>query len=198
MNECTPALFQLAPDAAGMAAADVADIQACIRSLGLAPTKAKNLKAMSQVGWRGDGAEVGQMGQGSRTVPSVVGRLCSGWDYGSTCQLMSKCCPTHPALPVPQMLLAEHGGEVPASMAALEALPGVGHKTASVVMCQAFAQDAFPVDTHIHVRPACALAPAPACLPSSLPACLPRPWSLAARRPQPCGRVTECTRCRRF
>ncbi|EFN53388.1 hypothetical protein CHLNCDRAFT_12569, partial [Chlorella variabilis] len=96
VNECTPALFQLAPDAAGMAAADVADIQACIRSLGLAPTKAKNLKAMSQ------------------------------------------------------MLLAEHGGEVPASMAALEALPGVGHKTASVVMCQAFAQDAFPVDTHIH------------------------------------------------
>jgi adenine-specific DNA glycosylase len=43
-----------------------------------------------------------------------------------------------------------HGGEVPASMEALEALPGVGHKTASVVMCQAFGQDAMPVDTHIH------------------------------------------------
>ena len=49
MNECTPALFQLAPDAASMAAADVADIEACIRFLGLAPTKARNLKAMSQV-----------------------------------------------------------------------------------------------------------------------------------------------------
>ena len=53
VNECTPALFRLAPDAASMAAADLGAIQACIRSLGLAPTKAKNLKAMSQVGgWR--------------------------------------------------------------------------------------------------------------------------------------------------
>lgn len=50
VNECTPGLFQLAPDAAAMAAADVADIAQCIRTLGLAPTKAKNLKAMSQVG----------------------------------------------------------------------------------------------------------------------------------------------------
>lgn len=48
------------------------------------------------------------------------------------------------------ILCAEHGGEVPASFAALEALPGVGHKTASVVMNQAFGQPAFPVDTHIH------------------------------------------------
>lgn len=48
------------------------------------------------------------------------------------------------------ILLEEHGGEVPADMAALEALPGVGHKTASVVMAQAFDQPAFPVDTHIH------------------------------------------------
>ncbi len=44
----------------------------------------------------------------------------------------------------------EHGGQVPADMAALEALPGVGHKTASVVMAQAFGVPAFPVDTHIH------------------------------------------------
>jgi endonuclease-3 len=79
-----------------MAAADVADIAQCIRTLGLAPTKAKNLKAMSQ------------------------------------------------------MLVEHHGGQVPADMEALEALPGVGHKTASVVMCQAFGQAAFPVDTHIH------------------------------------------------
>ena len=48
------------------------------------------------------------------------------------------------------ILVNEHGGEVPADFAALEALPGVGHKTASVVMSQAFGVPAFPVDTHIH------------------------------------------------
>jgi endonuclease-3 len=49
-----------------------------------------------------------------------------------------------------RILVAEHGGQVPADQAALEELPGVGHKTASVVMAQAFGQPAFPVDTHIH------------------------------------------------
>jgi endonuclease-3 len=49
-----------------------------------------------------------------------------------------------------KMLLEKHHGKVPASFAELEALPGVGHKTASVVMIQAFHQPAFPVDTHIH------------------------------------------------
>ena len=49
-----------------------------------------------------------------------------------------------------QILLNEHGGEVPANIKALEALPAVGHKTASVVMAQAFGVPAFPVDTHIH------------------------------------------------
>ena len=48
------------------------------------------------------------------------------------------------------ILVREHGGEVPADFAALEALPGVGHKTASVVMAQAFGVPAFPIDTHIH------------------------------------------------
>ena len=48
------------------------------------------------------------------------------------------------------ILINEHNGEVPASFEALEALPGVGHKTASVVMSQAFGVPAFPVDTHIH------------------------------------------------
>ncbi len=48
------------------------------------------------------------------------------------------------------ILLDEHEGEVPADIAALERLPGVGHKTASVVMSQAFGVPAFPVDTHIH------------------------------------------------
>ncbi|MBO72764.1 MAG: endonuclease III [Flavobacteriales bacterium] len=49
-----------------------------------------------------------------------------------------------------QILIDEHGGKVPASFESLEALPGVGHKTASVVMAQAFNVPAFPVDTHIH------------------------------------------------
>ncbi|MDH3404048.1 MAG: endonuclease III [Acidobacteriota bacterium] len=49
-----------------------------------------------------------------------------------------------------RILVDEHGGEVPRGFAALEALPGVGHKTASVVMAQAFGIPAFPVDTHIH------------------------------------------------
>jgi endonuclease-3 len=49
-----------------------------------------------------------------------------------------------------RILVERHGGRVPAAFEALEALPGVGHKTASVVMAQAFGQPAFPVDTHIH------------------------------------------------
>ena len=49
-----------------------------------------------------------------------------------------------------EILLEEHGAQVPADMEALERLPGVGHKTASVVMSQAFGVPAFPVDTHIH------------------------------------------------
>ncbi len=49
-----------------------------------------------------------------------------------------------------QILLDKHKGEVPASFEDLEALPGVGHKTASVVMAQSFGVPAFPVDTHIH------------------------------------------------
>jgi len=48
------------------------------------------------------------------------------------------------------ILLNDHKGAVPASFEALERLPGVGHKTASVVMAQAFGVPAFPVDTHIH------------------------------------------------
>ena len=49
-----------------------------------------------------------------------------------------------------KILISEHSGQVPSSFEALEALPGVGHKTASVVMSQAFGHPAFPVDTHIH------------------------------------------------
>ncbi len=49
-----------------------------------------------------------------------------------------------------KMLVEQHNGEVPNDMQALEQLPGVGHKTASVVVAQAFGVPAFPVDTHIH------------------------------------------------
>ena len=49
-----------------------------------------------------------------------------------------------------QLLLERHGGQVPRTFAELEELPGVGHKTASVVMSQAWGEPAFPVDTHIH------------------------------------------------
>ena len=49
-----------------------------------------------------------------------------------------------------EILIDEHGGEVPQDFDALERLPGVGHKTASVVMAQSFGVPSFPVDTHIH------------------------------------------------
>ncbi len=96
VNQVTPALFAEAPTPAAMAALPEARILERIRTVGLAPTKARNLRRLAQI------------------------------------------------------LVEEHGGEVPASFEALEALPGVGHKTASVVMAQAFGVPAFPVDTHIH------------------------------------------------
>ena len=96
VNEVTPALFEAAPTPAKMAALTPEEILVHIRQLGLAPTKARNLQALSQ------------------------------------------------------LLLDRHEGVVPQSFEALEALPGIGHKTASVVMSQAFGVPAFPVDTHIH------------------------------------------------
>ncbi|WP_437498795.1 endonuclease III [Sorangium sp. So ce1099] len=96
VNAVTPALLARARTPAAMAEVPVEEIARLIRTVGLAPTKAKNLKALSE------------------------------------------------------RIAREHGGVVPASFEALEALPGVGHKTASVVMAQAFGHPAFPVDTHIH------------------------------------------------
>ena len=96
VNQVTPALFKRAPNPGRMATLEVEVIRDLIAEIGLAPTKARNLRAMSR------------------------------------------------------LLLERHGGQVPADMDALEALPGVGHKTASVVVSQAFGQPAFPVDTHIH------------------------------------------------
>jgi endonuclease III len=100
VNQVTPALFARAGTAQAMSGLSVEAILDHIRVLGLAPTKAKNLKALSA------------------------------------------------------QLVERHGGKVPCDMDALEALPGVGHKTASVVLAQAFGVPAFPVDTHIH-RLAC-------------------------------------------
>lgn len=51
---------------------------------------------------------------------------------------------------ISRILVRDHGGQVPHDLALLETLPGVGHKTASVVVAQAFGEPAFPVDTHIH------------------------------------------------
>jgi endonuclease III len=96
VNLVTPALFEAAPTPAAMARLDVDDILSFIRTCGLAPTKAKNVKALAE------------------------------------------------------RLVTEFGGQVPRDLGILETLPGVGHKTASVVMCQAFGVPAFPVDTHIH------------------------------------------------
>jgi endonuclease-3 len=96
VNEVTPALFAAGPTPAAMAALEEATILGHIRQLGLAKTKARNVKRLAE------------------------------------------------------LLLERHGGIVPRSFEELEALPGVGHKTASVVMAQAFGVPAFPVDTHIH------------------------------------------------
>ena len=96
VNEVTPALFAAGPTPAAMAELDEGKILGFIRQLGLAKTKAKNVRRLAQ------------------------------------------------------LLLERHDGAVPQSFEELEALPGVGHKTASVVMSQAFGVPAFPVDTHIH------------------------------------------------
>lgn len=96
VNEVTPKLFEIAGSPEKMAKLEVPEIKELIKEIGLANTKAKNLKIMAE------------------------------------------------------QLLERHGGEVPNTFEALENLAGVGHKTASVVMSQAFGVPAFPVDTHIH------------------------------------------------
>ena len=96
VNEITPTLFQKAKTPAEMNRLKTDEIQKIIRQIGLAPTKAKNIKKMSV------------------------------------------------------QLLEKHEGKVPNTFEELEELAGVGHKTASVIMAQAFNTPAFPVDTHIH------------------------------------------------
>lgn len=96
VNIVTPALFAKASTPQEMAKLSVTEIQECIKTCGLANSKAKHIKALSE------------------------------------------------------MLVNEFNGEVPRDFQSLEKLPGVGHKTASVVMIHAFKIPAFPVDTHIH------------------------------------------------
>ncbi len=96
VNQITPKLFEVAGDPFKMKDLEVDEIRYLIQEIGLANTKAKNLKKMAE------------------------------------------------------LLVERHGGMVPRTFEELENLPGVGHKTASVVMSQAFGIPAFPVDTHIH------------------------------------------------
>jgi len=96
VNEISPKLFKKANTAEKMNLLNANEIKNYIKEIGLAPTKSKNIKKMSQ------------------------------------------------------QLLSLHGGKVPNTFEELENLAGVGHKTASVIMSQAFNHSAFPVDTHIH------------------------------------------------
>lgn len=96
VNKVTPALFARASTPEQIAALSENEILKFIRSCGLAPGKARNIRKLAQT------------------------------------------------------IVEEHGGRVPNDIEALERLPGVGHKTASVVVSQAFGEPAFAVDTHIH------------------------------------------------
>ena len=95
VNEVTPALFSRANTPQKMALLEPDEILSLIREIGLAPTKAKNLRRMAE------------------QILEAGGEIFDDWEF-------------------------------------LESLAGVGHKTASVVMSQAFGHPAFPVDTHIH------------------------------------------------
>lgn len=96
VNQVTPELFRRGPGPLEMSKLSVEDIREIIREVGLAPTKAKNIKRLSEI------------------------------------------------------LVESYDCDIPNTMEGLESLPGVGHKTAGVVISQAFGVPAFPIDTHIH------------------------------------------------
>ncbi len=83
-------------------------------------------------------------------TPAEMGRL----EVGEIREIIRPCglspAKSKAILGLSKIIMHEHGGTVPDTFEELEALPGVGHKTASVVMSQAFGKPAFPVDTHIH------------------------------------------------
>ena len=83
-------------------------------------------------------------------TPSAMAALTEAEIFGHIRQLGLAKTKARNVHKLSHLLIAVHGGNVPNSFEALEALPGVGHKTASVVMAQAFGVPAFPVDTHIH------------------------------------------------
>lgn len=84
-------------------------------------------------------------------APDPAAMVALGWEkvreYIATCGLTETKAKR--IVETSRLLLEHHGGQVPSTFEELEALPGVGHKTASVVMNQAFGHPAFPVDTHI-------------------------------------------------
>ena len=96
VNKTTPELFSIADQPRKMARLSAEEIEGIVRPCGLAPSKSKNIKRLSEI------------------------------------------------------LEEKYNGKVPETIEELEQLPGVGHKTASVVAAQAFGVPAFPVDTHIH------------------------------------------------
>lgn len=85
-------------------------------------------------------------------APTPQAMAAMGWQqvrrYIATCGLAETKAKR--LVETSRLLLEKHGGQVPSSFEELESLPGVGHKTASVVMNQAFGHPAFPVDTHIY------------------------------------------------
>ena len=95
VNQVTPALFRKYPDPASLAAADVSDVEACLKRIGMYRTKAKNIIGMAKV------------------------------------------------------LTAEYDGQVPEDYDALVSLPGVGRKTANVVLSVGFGEQRIAVDTHV-------------------------------------------------
>ncbi len=83
-------------------------------------------------------------------TPKAMSALTKDEIFGHIRQLGLAKTKASNVLKLAQLLIDRHDGIVPSSFEELEALPGVGHKTASVVMAQAFGVPAFPVDTHIH------------------------------------------------
>ena len=128
VNEVTKVLFERAPTPHLMAQLSIPEVQEIIQPVGLAPAKAKYLVGLSNDIVTKFGGQVPNTWEVRRGTPR--GLLLAGHVCNPTHP------PTHPLLPLPRQTL--------------ESLPGVGHKTASVMMSQAFGEEALAVDTHVH------------------------------------------------